>query len=288
MTTLAQHFGRTLLTGLVAILPIAVTAAVLWWLGSTAERLLGGLLRAILPEVAYFPGLGVLVGIGLLFLLGLLLRAYAVQALFDVAERWLQRLPVVKTIYGAVQDVTRMFSGEMSEAFGQTVLVRLPGTEGLLIGMVTREDLSPLSPSLFPPHLSPQTSSQPAKHKPSRNAKRSGSPTRVTKRSVTDSTDLPSSRNALRGVAGALDLPPGHDSSDEAPSEDDQRVAVYLPMSYMIGGYTLLIPRSQITPIDLSFEDAMRFAVTAGLSVSTQDALKISNRGLENGDAAKP
>jgi uncharacterized membrane protein len=42
-------------------------------------------------------------------------------------------------------------------------------------------------------------------------------------------------------------------------------VAVYLPMSYQVGGYTLFLPRSALTPIDMSREDAMRFILTAGL-----------------------
>ena len=43
-------------------------------------------------------------------------------------------------------------------------------------------------------------------------------------------------------------------------------VAVYLPMSYQIGGYTLYLPRSSLTPVDLPFEDAMRLAVTGGVT----------------------
>ena len=42
-------------------------------------------------------------------------------------------------------------------------------------------------------------------------------------------------------------------------------VAVYLPMSYQIGGFTLLVPRSSLTPIDMSREEAMKFILTAGL-----------------------
>ena len=45
-------------------------------------------------------------------------------------------------------------------------------------------------------------------------------------------------------------------------------VTVYLPMSYMVGGYTLFIEREKVTPVDWSFEDAMRFALTAGVSQS--------------------
>lgn len=44
------------------------------------------------------------------------------------------------------------------------------------------------------------------------------------------------------------------------------QVAVYLPLSYQIGGYTLLVPRSAVKPVDMSLEDAMRFTLTAGLS----------------------
>lgn len=45
-------------------------------------------------------------------------------------------------------------------------------------------------------------------------------------------------------------------------------VAVYLPMSYTIGGYTAFLPRAWLTPLDLSLEEAMRFVVTAGMSRS--------------------
>lgn len=56
--------------------------------------------------------------------------------------------------------------------------------------------------------------------------------------------------------------------------QDDPRVAVYLPMSYMVGGYTLIVPRSQLQTLDWSFEDAMRFALTAGVSQSQAHSKK--------------
>ncbi|MEJ8566782.1 DUF502 domain-containing protein [Elongatibacter sediminis] len=46
----------------------------------------------------------------------------------------------------------------------------------------------------------------------------------------------------------------------------DDPVAVYLPMSYQIGGYTLFLPRSALTPVDLSFEEGMRLVLTASVS----------------------
>jgi uncharacterized membrane protein len=48
------------------------------------------------------------------------------------------------------------------------------------------------------------------------------------------------------------------------PELDDQ-LAVYLPLSYQIGGFTLLVPQSRLTPLDMGVEDAMRLVLTAGI-----------------------
>jgi uncharacterized membrane protein len=187
---------RTFLTGLAAILPIAITLALLWWLGATAEALFGGLLQRLLPEFLYFPGLGLIIGLGLIFAIGVLLRAYVVQGLFAWLEGWVQHIPVVKTIYGTVRDVMNLFSGDLERQFGEAVLVTFPGTEYRLIGFVTREDFQGLPDNL--------------------------------------------------GTEGTI--------------------AVYLPMSYQIGGYTMMMPRTRVEPLKLSLEDAMRYTLTAGVS----------------------
>ena len=46
----------------------------------------------------------------------------------------------------------------------------------------------------------------------------------------------------------------------------DDPIAVYLPMSYMIGGYTLFLPRTCLTPVDLSFDEAMKLVLTGVVS----------------------
>jgi len=57
------------------------------------------------------------------------------------------------------------------------------------------------------------------------------------------------------------------ESMDGAPFEAGvDSVAVYLPMSYQIGGYTIVLDRAMLRPLEMSFEDAMRFVVTAGMS----------------------
>jgi uncharacterized membrane protein len=46
----------------------------------------------------------------------------------------------------------------------------------------------------------------------------------------------------------------------------DNLVAVYLPMSYQIGGYTVMLPESRIEVLDMSVQDAMRLVLTAAMT----------------------
>lgn len=50
------------------------------------------------------------------------------------------------------------------------------------------------------------------------------------------------------------------------PLSIDEPIAVYLPMSYQIGGYTLFLPRASLTPVDLSFEDGMKLVLTGAVT----------------------
>jgi uncharacterized membrane protein len=56
------------------------------------------------------------------------------------------------------------------------------------------------------------------------------------------------------------DLPPGFLQGD--------RVAVYLPMGYNIGGYTVFVPRDWVQPIDMPVEEAMRASLFAWMSTA--------------------
>ncbi|MCB0338531.1 MAG: DUF502 domain-containing protein [Bdellovibrionales bacterium] len=55
------------------------------------------------------------------------------------------------------------------------------------------------------------------------------------------------------------------------------QIAVYLPMSYQLGGFTVFVEKQYVTPLEMTVEDALRFALTAGVSqkevpISTEDA----------------
>lgn len=49
------------------------------------------------------------------------------------------------------------------------------------------------------------------------------------------------------------------------------KVAVYFPFSYGLGGYTFLVPRSQITKLDIPIEKAMSLAITGWVKADSGD-----------------
>jgi uncharacterized membrane protein len=197
-----RNLSRAFLTGLVAILPIAITIAILVWLGGTAETALGGLIKLVLPAGFYSRGMGLAAGVVVIFLFGLSLQAWVVRRIFAYGEKLLQRIPVIKTLYGSARDLIGFFSESKAKSLSQVVMVRLGDTGLRVIGFVTREDFS-----AYP-----------------------------------------------KGLA--------------APDT----IAVYLPMSYQVGGFTALLPRSVVEPVEMSFQDAMRFALTAGMSSGEKDS----------------
>lgn len=64
----------------------------------------------------------------------------------------------------------------------------------------------------------------------------------------------------LIGFATRSELPPFSGTAG-----GPERIAVYLPMSYQIGGYTVLVPKTAVEPLDMSLDEAMRFVLTAGI-----------------------
>ena len=62
---------------------------------------------------------------------------------------------------------------------------------------------------------------------------------------------------------------------------DDQTVAVYLPMSYQLGGFTIMVPKDRVRPVDMKVDESLKFVLTAGVSSRT-------NGQARNAAPAKP
>ena len=177
--------------GLLALLPISLTLYFLVWLVSAIETSL----TPFIPPQFYFPGLGLILGLIFLLLVGIAVNAYIVSSIISWGGKLFERIPIIKTVYGAIQDAVNLINIGKRQKMQSVVSVKI--TDSIhLIGFVTSHESAKI---LF---------------------------------------------------------------------KNNQKLGVYIPLSYQIGGYTLYIDSDQLTPLDIDVEKAMRIALTGG-SVST-------------------
>ncbi|MFZ5574536.1 MAG: DUF502 domain-containing protein [Pseudomonadota bacterium] len=198
---LAKLLYRYFIRGLLTALPLGLTVYFLYvflrWSESVAIRLI----RPFIGDY-YFPGLGLALGISVIFLLGVLMSQRWVGRLVSLVELPFTNLPVVKSIYSSLKSFADYFSPQQPATGGQTVVIlRLPDQPLELVGLVTRSSLAGLPEGFLP----------------------------------------------------------------------GDRVAVYLPMGYMIGGYTVFVPRAWVHPIAMPVEEAMRASLFAWMSAPPTD-----------------
>lgn len=178
--------------GLVTLAPLAITITITIWILWTLEAAFSIPIKAVIGERYYFPGAGILLGFLLIFFTSLLINTWLLRKVYYFGERIVQRIPLIKSLYNAIQDVFSYL--QMPQREESSRVVRITINHVHLIGLITREDF----------------------------------------------TNLP------KGFA------------------DKDHIAVYLPMSYQVGGYTILVQRSQVTPLDMTVEQAMRYLLIAG------------------------
>ncbi|MCK9564031.1 MAG: DUF502 domain-containing protein, partial [Bacteroidales bacterium] len=126
---------KRVLQGLAAVLPLGLTLYFIFWLLSWVEAQSKPLLLLLLPDRFYLPGMGILATLVVLFLIGLLVNAYVVRILIGLGDRLMASIPLVKSVFGAIQDVMRVFSLADRKSLGSVVSIDL-GNDTLLIGFL--------------------------------------------------------------------------------------------------------------------------------------------------------
>ncbi|MBA6412850.1 DUF502 domain-containing protein [Parahaliea sp. F7430] len=124
------------LQGLAAVLPVALTVYLVYWLLLKMESIAGSVIRLVIADEYYFQGLGVISGFLLLVAIGILVKAYVVRYIIRAGESLLARIPLIKSVFGAIKDFMRVFSlGDNREA-ESVVLVEIQENAHLL-GFIT-------------------------------------------------------------------------------------------------------------------------------------------------------
>lgn len=132
---------RYFITGLLIWVPLGITLWVLDLIISSLDQSLLLLPNAWRPEIwlgMSLPGLGVVLTLGVIFLTGLVTANIVGQRLLLFWEGLLRRIPVVKSIYYSVKQVSdTLFSGS-GDAFRKVLLVRYPHPQAWSLAFQTQ------------------------------------------------------------------------------------------------------------------------------------------------------
>lgn len=141
--------------GVITLLPISLTIYLLAWFAEAMETFFSGPLQNLFPHVFGFTGAGFLVGMTIVFLVGLAVNTYITQRFVDWIDARLENLPVIRTIYGPIRDVTNLFSSHGSGHSGaqqqRVVMVQINDTGLESLGLITRDTFLDLPPGSVPP-----------------------------------------------------------------------------------------------------------------------------------------
>ena len=128
------------ITGLLIWVPLGITLWVLALIVRSMDQTLTLLPHAIQPEQLmgfYLPGLGVALTLLVVFFTGLVTTNIIGQKLVRFWESVLARIPIVKSLYYAVKQVSDTLFSHNGEAFRKVLLVRYPHPQAWSIAFQT-------------------------------------------------------------------------------------------------------------------------------------------------------
>lgn len=124
---------RYFVRGCLVSVPLAITGWVVWTTLTFIDRLLP----------IGIPGLGIVVTLSLVTLIGLFTSNVVGKRVFQLTDRALSRMPLVKLLYTSIKDLIRAFVGD-HKSFDRPAAVALTPGGARILGFVTREGLHAL------------------------------------------------------------------------------------------------------------------------------------------------
>jgi uncharacterized membrane protein len=152
-TSVWRSLRDTFVAGIAVMLPLAITLwliSIIWdvlnspfadllrtvarWAGTRDEP------NQLLMDLSDWPGLGLLVSLGVVMLAGVLARNLLGKHFIQWVDELAGKVPLVRAIYTSVKQVSdTVFTSAGKQAFRRPVLVRFPTPESYAIGFVTGE-----------------------------------------------------------------------------------------------------------------------------------------------------
>ena len=194
MNTVRASLRRYFLTGLLVITPIWGTILILKTLFVSVDSILGTALANLVLPHYYFPGLGILTLLLLIFSTGVFATNFLGKRLVVRWEEFLDRVPIVRGIYATLKSMMDILSFKQRGKYNKVVMIQFPKNGHYCLSFVTGE-----------------------------------------------------TRREIQSLA------------------PEPLVHVFVPTSpNPTSGYFLLVPESEIIPVDMGVEEAMKLIVSGG------------------------
>ena len=146
---------RYMVAGVLVWLPILATIWVVSFMLHIMDRTLLLLPPSYRPQALVgfaLPGAGLVLALVIVLLTGLLVTNLIGRRFVIWGEELLNRIPVVRSIYGGVKSFTESVLSQ-SKSFRQVVMVEYPREGVWSIGFLTSEDVPEVSERLGEPHV---------------------------------------------------------------------------------------------------------------------------------------
>ncbi len=132
-------------TGMILVVPIAVTAWVVLEVGGALDNILG---KYLTQYIGYrIPVLGFILLILALWMIGFLASNIFGRWLVGTGEKFIMHLPIIKLIFSSVKQIMDSFLLSKSEAFRAVALVQFPWAQSHCVGFITSSDESTIGKS---------------------------------------------------------------------------------------------------------------------------------------------
>lgn len=139
--SMRRHLRGYFLAGILVTAPIGITFYFAWlivaWVDSKVTPLLPPLYNPETYLPFSIPGLGLLIVIAVLTLIGALTAGILGRFWVRTVERLLGRMPVIRSVYGAIKQIFETVLSNKSEAFREVVLFEYPRRGSWAIGFIT-------------------------------------------------------------------------------------------------------------------------------------------------------
>lgn len=137
ISTIWDGIRKCLLTGVLVIVPVAVTLYIIYFIFQFADGFLRDLFSSILG--ISFPGFGLVLTALICLLVGVIAQYYVGRKLIDSFEKLLSKIPFVNSVYGGIKQVADVFISNSKANFKRVVMFEFPREGCWSIGFVTAD-----------------------------------------------------------------------------------------------------------------------------------------------------